>query len=314
MISFIVIGKDEGERLKKCFTSIFNVIERDNIKAYEVIYIDSRSTDDSLKLAQSYEKIEVLLITGECNAAIARNIGAKEAKGDILFFIDGDMEIEPAFLPSVLDEKEDLAYPFVSGIFIDLIYDDRWNFISSRQRINVKPGGQYYSTVGGLFLITRELWLEQGGMDTRQKLSQDFDLALRMAKKGVPLYRKDRLLAYHHMISYGQRLEYVDNIKYTALLFRKHWNNKYYVKTFISQQYTTILMFVALLFLLATPYACLIYLFPLIYKSLNLSRANHITFFKQSSYVFLRDIYFYKALLFFKPPILKLSYKHVSKC
>lgn len=94
MISFIIIGRNEGWRLEKCFTSVFKTIKKDNIESFEVIYVDSKSTDNSVNVAKSYEEIKVFQIVGVCNAAIARNVGAKEAKGDILFFIDGDMEIQ----------------------------------------------------------------------------------------------------------------------------------------------------------------------------------------------------------------------------
>ena len=53
---------------------------------------------------KNFNEVKIYIITGKFNAAIARNIGAKEAKGDV-FFIDGDMEILPDFLPLVYNEK-----------------------------------------------------------------------------------------------------------------------------------------------------------------------------------------------------------------
>ena len=105
MISFIVIGKNEGWKLKLCFDSIQNVVSQDGITDYEVIYVDSRSIDDSIQLAKTYPNTRVFMITGECNAGVGRNVGAKEAKGDILFFVDGDMEIQAGFLCKVLTNE-----------------------------------------------------------------------------------------------------------------------------------------------------------------------------------------------------------------
>ena len=121
MISFIIIGKNEGWRLQKCLQSISYVVEQDAIANYEIIYVDSQSTDNSIELAKQYGA-KAFLITGECNAAIARNIGAKEAIGDILFFIDGDMELFPGFLPNVFTHDGRLEYPFISGIFNDIVH------------------------------------------------------------------------------------------------------------------------------------------------------------------------------------------------
>jgi glycosyltransferase involved in cell wall biosynthesis len=79
MISFIIIGRNEGWKLTKCLQSVFETIAYNKLKNAEVIYVDSKSTDDSIERAKAFDKVKVLLITGECNAAIASNIGAKEA-------------------------------------------------------------------------------------------------------------------------------------------------------------------------------------------------------------------------------------------
>ena len=105
MISFIVIGRNEGWKLTKCFESIYDTINYNKLINYEIIYVDSASTDDSIDRAKNFNEVKIYIITGKFNAAIARNIGAKEAKGDVFFFIDGDMEILPDFLPLVYNEN-----------------------------------------------------------------------------------------------------------------------------------------------------------------------------------------------------------------
>jgi len=107
MISFIIIGRNESWKLTKCIESVFDTAKYSSLEDYEVLYVDSQSTDNSIELVNEFNGINVFLIKGECNAAIARNIGAVEAKGDILFFIDGDMEIIPSFLNEVLDSEVD---------------------------------------------------------------------------------------------------------------------------------------------------------------------------------------------------------------
>ena len=100
-ISFIVIGRNEGWKLTRCLKSIIELIKHNNLSSYEIIYVDSNSTDDSIRVAMSFNDINVFRISGIFNAAIARNIGARESTGDVLFFIDGDMELNKEFLPSV---------------------------------------------------------------------------------------------------------------------------------------------------------------------------------------------------------------------
>lgn len=306
MISFIIIGKNEGWRLQKCLQSISCVVEQDVIVNYEIIYVDSQSTDNSIELAKQYGA-KTFLITGECNAAIARNIGAKEAMGDILFFIDGDMELFSGFLPKVLNENGKLKYPFISGIFNDIVHDLDWNYlhISRRHKLQEGDADSIETTTGGLFLINHSLWNKVGGMDTRFKRSQDYDLGLRLSQMGYPLHRKAILLANHYMRQYSMRDDYVINVKYTALLLRKHWNNVNYLKIFVKQQYTTLVLLLSIALTILSPCFLFLYIITIFYK--NVKQNNLLRWWKP----IVRDCVLLWTLLFFVPNEYGLNYKMV---
>lgn len=226
MISFIVIGKNEGWRLDKCLSAIHYFAKQEKLANYEIIYVDSKSTDDSLLIAKKNAVDRVLLITGECNAAIGRNIGAKEAKGDILFFLDGDMELLPGFYKDIVDGDKKLIYPFVSGIEIDILHDKLWNYVESKVRRKFKEGiDQFEQTTGGLFVISGELWGKIGGMDNCQKKSQDLDLGLRLTSLGFPLCRKGKIWVNHYTQYYAIRATSLESVRYSARLARKHFFN-----------------------------------------------------------------------------------------
>lgn len=308
-ITFVVIGKNEGWRLEKCLCSISTVVEHDQVVDYEIIYVDSRSADDSVALAKQYGA-DVYVIEGVCNAAIARNIGAKEAKGDILFFIDGDMEIVSGFLPKVLDGDGKLEYPFLSGIFNDIVHDINWQYLHTSRRHKLKEGDAdaIETTTGGLFLIEHSLWNQIGGMDTRFTRSQDYDLGLRLSKIGIPLRRKGILLANHYMRQYNVREDYVSNVKYTALLLRKHWNNIDYLKVFIAQQYTLLALLLSIIIMIAGRLCgSLLYLFAIIYK--NVKQHNS---WQRCWLPVARDVVILWAIFFFWPHQQELTYKAIK--
>lgn len=90
-ISIIIPVFNAEKYLGRCLDSIVDSLK--GIKG-EVLVIDNDSTDDSLSLMKEYAKkhsktIRVL----QCHtagAAAVRNFGAKRAKGEFIWFIDGD--------------------------------------------------------------------------------------------------------------------------------------------------------------------------------------------------------------------------------
>lgn len=314
MISFVVIGKDEGWRLKKCFTAIRQFVRNENINSFEIIYVDSKSEDESIEIAKEFKIDKIFLIEGTCNAAIGRNIGAMESTGDILFFLDGDMELLSGFYRHIINEQGHLIYPFISGIERDILHDNNWNFIEARIRRKYTEGiDQYSMTTGGLFVIDKNLWLKIGGMDNNQTKSQDLDLGIRLDSIGFPLLRKGELWVNHYTQYYAIRSVSLKGVKYSARLTRKHILNYKAQKHLLISNYSywTLLLTIAIMVCSASwlPIACYL-LFPM-YRSI---RTICRTTIKMNIFVvFVRriqkDILFLFYLFFYWPKLPVLKYK-----
>jgi len=69
---------------------------------WEVIVSDNGSTDDSLKIVESYrERLPILRIVNSSDrqgSSHARNVGALAATGEVLLFCDSDDEVAPGWL------------------------------------------------------------------------------------------------------------------------------------------------------------------------------------------------------------------------
>ena len=76
MISVIVIGKNEGERLVACLKSIQTAL---SALAHEVVYVDSCSTDQSLQTAKALGARCFLLAERKTTAGLGRFVGTKDA-------------------------------------------------------------------------------------------------------------------------------------------------------------------------------------------------------------------------------------------
>jgi glycosyltransferase involved in cell wall biosynthesis len=250
MISFIIIGRNEGWKLEKCFESVFQNIIFNKINDYEVLYIDSNSNDNSIANAKSFKEIKIYKLISGYNAAVARNLGAEKARGENLFFLDGDMEIIADFLPLIYNEREGLLYNFVSGQFIDYNYDLNGNYINKKEYHRMNGKDQFEVTTGGLFCIKKDVWLSVGGMKTKYKRCQDLDFGLRLAKKGVKLLRKKEIMAKHHTMHHLEKYTVFKilpnhHLCYSkSLLYRDHMLIKSIIRIILRNDYTMVLLII----------------------------------------------------------------------
>lgn len=99
MVSVIVIGRNEGERLTACLGSIRASM---GPLKYELLYIDSRSKDDSIRRALDCGARVFRLTEPETTAGLGRLVGSRLARGEWLLFLDGDMQLCPGFVEKAL--------------------------------------------------------------------------------------------------------------------------------------------------------------------------------------------------------------------
>jgi len=198
MISFIVIGRNEEEHLHKCFRSIRRACEENLLQEYEIVYVDSNSLDRSVEIALTNNVEKICRLTIVWNAAIGRNIGAKQAAGDILCFLDGDMEIVPSFIPLILDEEKSLKYDLVSGDLLHYYYDEQSSMVGTKREFSHLESMFQKPITGGAFWIKKEIYDSIGGMDNRMRVSEDPELGLRLAKRGILLWFLPNVFIIHH--------------------------------------------------------------------------------------------------------------------
>ena len=198
MISFIVIGRNEEMHLDKCFRSIHDAVLRNSITDSEIIYVDSNSSDASIEIALSNAVDKVYQLTRMWNAAMGRNIGAMNASGDILCFLDGDMELVSSFIPLILDNNMKLKYDLVSGDIVNHYYDQSGNVLGTHRAFSKIKTVMRKPITGGAFWIRKVVYDCVGGMDNRMRVSEDPELGLRLAKKGILLSFIPEIFVLHH--------------------------------------------------------------------------------------------------------------------
>jgi GT2 family glycosyltransferase len=102
-VAVVVIGRNEGERLRRCLESVA-------ASRHLLVYVDSGSTDGSVQTARSLGADVVPLdMARPFTAARARNAGwsralAIEPTLQFVQFVDGDCEVQPGWIAQARDE------------------------------------------------------------------------------------------------------------------------------------------------------------------------------------------------------------------
>jgi glycosyltransferase involved in cell wall biosynthesis len=95
-VSVVVIGRNEGSRLTACLESIRAA--RQCTEPWELIYVDSNSSDGSPERAAVLGAKVIVLSSGKLSAARARNEGWRAATAPFILFLDGDTILHPDFV------------------------------------------------------------------------------------------------------------------------------------------------------------------------------------------------------------------------
>ncbi len=95
-ISIIIPNYNGGRTIGKCLESIFAFNDDDR----EVIVVDDCSEDGSRDIIRKYP-CRLVRLEKHAGASAARNAGAANSKGDVLFFIDADCLLQQDTLPVI---------------------------------------------------------------------------------------------------------------------------------------------------------------------------------------------------------------------
>lgn len=197
MMGVVVIGRNEGQRLIRCLESVLRL-------GCPVVYADSNSTDGSAAIAKRMGAAVVRLDPSRpMNAARGRKAGFDRllhmhpAVQHVLF-IDGDCELDAAFLP--VAQAAMLARPEVAVVcgkrrerhpqasVYNRIADLEWD----------TPVGECDSC-GGDALFNVHAYLQAGGFDDTVLAGEEPELCSRIRRQGFKVLRIDVAMSWHDM-------------------------------------------------------------------------------------------------------------------
>lgn len=308
MISFVVIGKNEGKNLRRCFDSIYKAIELNELSGSEVIYVDSASSDDSIAIAKSYDGICIYEIEQGGSPAAGRNVGWRKASNEMICFIDGDNELNPMFFMPIINDENILEKGFFIGNHEDWFYTYTGEFIS-KSLIEIKK--RVFPSTYGWFIIKRSMIEKIGGYDEafRKPGGEDYDFFIRLKRSGIEPAIIDDVIVRHHTVSYLHprrcfKMLADGSVLYArSFLYRKHLFDKDLLRLFLRREYSLLGMlffFGAALFFMEG-WIFLLYMAIVVLKSFGLKGRPWYEFFIRLAYFPLRDVFVFFGFVFFWP-------------
>jgi len=189
-ISVIVPAFNAAENVGRLACSLAG----SNYKVYELFVVDDGSADGTAEAVAGFSA-RIISLQKRMGPACARNIGAREASGDILFFIDSDVVLGDGALGIVaaaFDERPDLDgfCMLTSKIPANPGYLPSYMALSERFWLHNRTlNGRRSVTVDNGFsarcgAIRKALFDKMGGFDTRYKLPsiEDTDFIYKLPK------------------------------------------------------------------------------------------------------------------------------------
>ena len=136
LISIVIVTRNRKVELRKCLEAV-------SIQTYrniETLIIDNKSEDGTVEMIMTeFPAVNLIRLDRNLGCPGARNVGALNARGEILFFLDDDCIIDvdaidnavPQFLsddrlaivtPQIIEPGSNKA-PFITGDFIRYMHD-----------------------------------------------------------------------------------------------------------------------------------------------------------------------------------------------
>jgi cellulose synthase/poly-beta-1,6-N-acetylglucosamine synthase-like glycosyltransferase len=194
-LGFVVIGRNEGERLAACLRSLLPA-------GAPIVYADSNSSDGSPEVAGSYGALVVRLNTSTpMNASRGRHEGYRALKqqfGPVRFvqFVDGDCILTDTWIrQALLFMRDNPEAAVVCGrrfeanpgsSFYNRLCDEEWNTACGLVQAS-----------GGDALMRSTALDEVGDFDPSLMASEEPELAARLREAGWQIWRIDEPMTEH---------------------------------------------------------------------------------------------------------------------
>jgi len=222
LISAIIVNWNGKKHLSYCLSSL----EKIDYPNFEVILVDNGSTDGSVEYVEkNFSQVKIIRNQKNLGFAEANNIGAKEARGEYLLFLNNDTRVIPNFLDKlVLRMEEDATIGMCQGKLLLMDEPGKLDVLGGYLTstgflkhigLNGTDRGQYnqereiFSPRGACMMIQHSLFERLGGFDKDFfAYFEETDLAWRVWLAGYRIVYIPQSVVYHKVGATTQSLSF----------------------------------------------------------------------------------------------------------
>jgi GT2 family glycosyltransferase len=201
--SIIVPTYDRPEALTACVQAIRQLDYPQD--RFEVIIVDDGSPVPVEGYGYHVQDDLTIRVLRQSNAgpASARNMGAQQARGDILAFTDDDCLPTTQWLRELARSADEAPTGLVGGRTVNGLDH---NLYSTASQMIVDEAYAYFLSrdsdlrffASNNMAVSANLFQESGGFDPSFRTSEDRDFCDRWIRRGHPLVYAPKALVYHH--------------------------------------------------------------------------------------------------------------------
>ncbi len=197
-VSIIIPTRNEEKDLKDCLNSI----KKQDYKNYEIIVVDGNSSDKTREIARKLGA-KVILEKPAISPANARNLGAKNARGDIFLFVDADNVLPTNHLSKLVnafkkgvDAVSTFTKPYKPNFLAKLFFQERAASYPLINQSKKMPPNAW----------KKQAFKKAGYYDPNIGFGEDRELNYKAKKKRIKKVFKKDIIIFHKEPSTWKRL------------------------------------------------------------------------------------------------------------